>query len=94
MLISQHYILPFSDVLYWDAFSVSISVNEIPNLKEILMGIPEEKYLIMHERVKQVQRHFIVNDPPKRYDVFHMIMHSVWLRRLNLRVNGRSCSGC
>lgn len=58
------------------------------------MGIPEEKYLIMHERVKQVQRHFIVNDPPKRYDVFHMIMHSVWLRRLNLRVNGRSCSGC
>ncbi|KAM7498477.1 hypothetical protein LguiA_022891 [Lonicera macranthoides] len=88
VVISQHYILPFSDVLYWDSFSVSISISEIPNLKEILMGIPEEKYLRMHERVKQVQRHFIVNDPPKRYDVFHMIMHSVWLRRLNLRVNG------
>lgn len=88
ILISQHYILPFSDVLNWEAFSIQVSVGEIPNLKKILMGISEEKYIRMQERVKQVQRHFLVNDPPKRYDVFHMIIHSVWLRRLNLKING------
>ncbi|KAL5724894.1 hypothetical protein ACHQM5_008102 [Ranunculus cassubicifolius] len=75
VLISQHYILPF----------IQVSVEEIPDLKKILMGIPEDKYLRLQER-KQVQRHFVVNDPPKRYDVFHMIIHSIWLRRRNLNV--------
>ncbi|KAK3001299.1 hypothetical protein RJ639_021943 [Escallonia herrerae] len=88
VLISQHYVIPFSDVLNWDAFSIQVSLSEIPNLKEILMGTPEDKYVRMHEGVKQVQRHFLVNDPPKRYDVFHMILHSIWLRRLNLQIYG------
>lgn len=86
VIISQNYVLPFSDVLDWDAFSVKISVSEIPRIKEILMGIPHEEYVRMQERVKQVQRHFVVNNPPKRYDVFHMILHSIWLRRLNVHV--------
>lgn len=86
VLVSQHYILPFSDVLNWDSFSVKVSVGEIPKLKEILMGIPEDEYVRMLQRVKQVQRHFRLNDPPKRFDVFHMIIHSIWLRRLNLHL--------
>ncbi|PRQ52429.1 putative xylogalacturonan beta-1,3-xylosyltransferase [Rosa chinensis] len=86
VLISQHYVLPFSDVLDWESFSIQVSVSEIPQLKEILMGIPEEKYRRMQERVKQVQRHFVVNNPPNRFDVFHMIIHSIWLRRLNVRI--------
>lgn len=86
VIISQKYVLPFSDVLNWDSFSVQISVSEIPKLKEILMGITHEQYLRMQERVKQVQRHFVVNNPPKRFDVFHMILHSIWLRRLNVHV--------
>ncbi|KAK3002584.1 hypothetical protein RJ639_021595 [Escallonia herrerae] len=88
VLISQHYVLPFSDVLNWDAFSVQVSFSEIPNLKKILMGTPEDKYVRMHEGVKEVQRHFLVNDPPKRYDIFHMILHSIWLRRLNFQIYG------
>ncbi|KAI5340002.1 hypothetical protein L3X38_019276 [Prunus dulcis] len=88
VLISQHYVLPFSDVLNWESFSVQVSVSEIPHLKEILMGIPEEQYRRMQKRVKQVQRHFVVNSPPKRFDVFHMIIHSIWLRRLNVRIYG------
>ncbi|KAK3184583.1 hypothetical protein Dsin_031869 [Dipteronia sinensis] len=83
VLISQHYVLPFSDVLDWDSFSIQVPVSEIPNLKKILMGIPEDQYVRMYERVKMVQRHFVVNNPPLRYDVFHMILHSIWLRRLN-----------
>ncbi|BBG99864.1 Exostosin family protein [Prunus dulcis] len=88
VLISQHYVLPFSDVLNWESFSIQVSVSEIPHLKEILMGISEEQYRRMQKRVKQVQRHFVVNSPPKRFDVFHMIIHSIWLRRLNVRIHG------
>ncbi|KAF5746193.1 glycosyltransferase [Tripterygium wilfordii] len=87
VLISQHYVLPFSDVLDWESFSVRVSVSEIPSLKRILMEIPENEYLRMVKRVKQMQRHFVVNDPPKRFDVFHMILHSIWLRRLNFVID-------
>ncbi|GLT51120.1 hypothetical protein SLA2020_245530 [Shorea laevis] len=86
VLISQHYVLPFSDVLNWNSFSVNVTVSDIPNLKKILLGIPQDQYLRMQECVKRVQRHFLVNDPPKRYDVFNMIIHSIWLRRLNVRI--------
>nr|XP_043629553.1 probable glycosyltransferase At3g07620 [Erigeron canadensis] len=88
VLISQHYVLPFSDVLNWDAFSVRVSVKEIPNLKKILLGISDDKYTRLQENVKKVQRHFSVNYPAKRYDVYHMILHSLWLRRLNLQIYG------
>ena len=86
VLISQNYVFPFSDVLNWESFSVQVSFSDIPNLKNILLGIPEAQYLKMQERVKQVQRHFLINNPPKPYDVFHMIIHSIWLRRLNVKL--------
>ncbi|XP_031091718.1 probable glycosyltransferase At3g07620 isoform X2 [Ipomoea triloba] len=88
VLISQHYVLPFSDVLDWDKFSISVSVEELPELKKILLGVSEDRYVAMRENVRQARRHFVVNDVPKRYDVFHMIVHSVWLRRLNVRICG------
>ncbi|PIA57943.1 hypothetical protein AQUCO_00500101v1 [Aquilegia coerulea] len=87
VLISIDYIPPFSDVLNWDSFAVQVPVRDIPNLKKILMEIPEDRYLRMQKRLKHVQRHFILNTPPKRYDVFHMILHSVWLRRLNVQIS-------
>lgn len=87
VLISQDYVLPFSDVLDWDKFSVRVSVGELPELKRILMRIGNDEYESLHRRVRQVQRHFVVNDPPKRYDVFNMMIHSLWLRRLNLKIN-------
>ncbi|XVF71692.1 hypothetical protein PTKIN_Ptkin12aG0060400 [Pterospermum kingtungense] len=86
VLISDSYVPPFSDVLNWSSFSVQIAVKDIPNIKKILMGISRRQYLRMRRRVKQVQRHFVVNATPKRYDVFHIINHSIWLRRLNIRV--------
>ncbi|CAA0836995.1 Probable glycosyltransferase [Striga hermonthica] len=88
VLISDSYVPPFSDVLNWRMFSVTVRVKDIPKLKGILMGISEAKYLKMQRRVKEVQRHFVVNGPTKRFDLFHMIVHSVWLRRLNLRFHG------
>ncbi|GER54038.1 exostosin family protein [Striga asiatica] len=88
VLISDSYVPPFSDVLNWRKFSVFVRVEDIPKIKRILMGISEAKYLKMQRRVKEVQRHFVVNGPTKRFDLFHMIVHSVWLRRLNLRFHG------
>lgn len=86
VLISEHYVPPFSDVLNWKSFSVAISTRDIPNLKSILTNISSRQYIRMHRRVVQVRRHFEFNSPPKRFDVFHMILHSIWLRRLNVRI--------
>lgn len=86
VLISDGYVPPLSDVLNWKAFSISVSVKDIPNLKTILMGISQSQYLRLHRRVKQVQRHFVINGTPKRFDIFHMIVHSIWLRRLNVLI--------
>ncbi|KAK7311231.1 hypothetical protein RJT34_09237 [Clitoria ternatea] len=86
VILSEYYVLPFSDVLQWEAFSVQVDVSDIPRLKEILSAIPEEKYQKLKEGVRAVRRHFTLNQPTKRYDVFHMILHSVWLRRLNIEL--------
>eukprot|EP00257_Ricinus_communis_P021123 XP_015580528.1 probable glycosyltransferase At5g03795 [Ricinus communis] len=87
VLISDHYVPPFSDVLNWKSFSVEVPVSDIPNLKRILTSISSRQYIRMQRRVLQVRRHFEVNSPPKRYDVFHMILHSIWLRRLNVKIH-------
>ncbi|XP_060176974.1 probable glycosyltransferase At5g03795 isoform X2 [Lycium barbarum] len=87
VLLKDHYVAPFSDVLNWGSFAVEMTSSDIPNLKKILMAIPQKKYNKMQRRGKTVRRHFEVNFPPKRYDVFHMILHSIWLRRLNIQVH-------
>lgn len=92
VLISDHYVPPFSDVLNWKSFSVRVDVKDIPNLKRILMGISTRQYLRMYRRVLLVRKHFEVHSPPKRYDFFHMILHSVWLRRLNGHVGSHRAS--
>ncbi|KAK3226686.1 hypothetical protein Dsin_006548 [Dipteronia sinensis] len=87
VLISEHYVPPFSDVLNWKSFSVEVSTKDIPNLKNILLSISSRQYIRKQRRVLQVRRHFEFNSPPKRFDVFHMILHSIWLRRLNVRIH-------
>ncbi|KAL8526220.1 hypothetical protein ACS0TY_015439 [Phlomoides rotata] len=87
VLIKDHYVPPFSDVLNWKSFSVEIPVEDIPNLKNILTGISTHQYIRMQRRGVTARRHFEVNLPPKRYDVFHMTLHSIWLRRLNIRLH-------
>ncbi|XP_051130637.1 probable glycosyltransferase At5g03795 [Andrographis paniculata] len=84
VLIKDHYVPPFSDVLNWRAFSVVVPVEDIPNLKDILTRISNRQYIRMQRRGAGVRRHFEVNLPSKRYDVLHMTLHSIWLRRLNV----------
>ncbi|KAF3668343.1 putative glycosyltransferase [Capsicum annuum] len=85
VMLSDHYVFPFSDVLNWEAFSVQVNISDIPRLKEILVAVPEDKYMKLKEGLRAVRKHFELNRPALRFDMFHMILHSIWLRRLNLR---------
>lgn len=38
VIVSESYVLPFSDVLSWEAFSVA--VEELPRFREILEALP------------------------------------------------------
>lgn len=87
VLIKDHYAKPFSDVLNWSTFSVDVAVKDISNLKTIMISIPQKLCLKMQRIGIQARRHFEVNFPLKRYDVFHLIFHSIWFRRLHIQVH-------
>ncbi|WOL13588.1 hypothetical protein Cni_G25999 [Canna indica] len=86
VILSEGYVLPFSDVLRWEAFSVAVKVEEVSRLRQILEGVSKEEMRKLREGLKAVKKHFVLNQPAKRLDVFHMILHSVWLRRLNIKL--------
>ncbi|KAG8077353.1 hypothetical protein GUJ93_ZPchr0007g6423 [Zizania palustris] len=83
VIIADNFVLPLSEVLDWRSFAVVVAEKDIPDLKKILQGISLRKYVAMHGCVKRLQRHFLWNARPLRYDLFHMILHSVWLSRVN-----------
>ncbi|KAE9601786.1 hypothetical protein Lal_00040828 [Lupinus albus] len=82
VIICDNYSLPFSDVLNWSQFSLNIPVEKIPYIKRV----SRNKYLRLHMNVLRVRRHFLINRPLKPFDMMHMILHSLWLRRLNFKL--------
>lgn len=83
VIIADNFVHPLNEVLNWNAFSITVAEKDIPKLKDILLNISERRYRSMQLRVKKVQKHFIWHRNPLRYDIFHMILHSIWLNRLN-----------
>ncbi|KAK9142095.1 hypothetical protein Syun_011495 [Stephania yunnanensis] len=82
VIISDNYVPPFFEVLNWEEFAVFVAEKDIPNLKNILLSIPRERYLMMHMRIKKLQQHFMWHTRPMKYDIFHMILHSIWYNRV------------
>ncbi|RDX61150.1 putative glycosyltransferase, partial [Mucuna pruriens] len=67
VIISDNFIPPFFEILNWESFAVFVTENDIPNLRNILLSISEQRYLEMYNRVKKVQEHFIWHaEPVKR----------------------------
>lgn len=82
VIISDNFVPPFFEVLDWGAFSLIIAEKDIPNLKDILLSIPDEKYLEMQLGVRKVQKHFLWHAKPLKYDLFYMTLHSIWYNRV------------
>lgn len=82
VIISDNYVPPFFEVLNWEAFSLFVKESDLPKLRDILLSIPEEEYLRMQMGVRMVQKHFIWHKKPTKYDLFHMVLHSVWHNRI------------
>lgn len=83
VIISDNFVPPFFEVLNWEAFALFVAEKDIPNLKKILMSVSERRYRQMQMRVKRVQKHFLWHVQPEKYDMFHMILHSVWFNRVS-----------
>lgn len=82
VIISDNFVPPFFEILNWESFAVFVQEKDIPNLKKILVSISERRYLVMQQRVKMVQKHFLWHVKPVKYDIFHMILHSIWYNRV------------
>ncbi|XP_021714870.1 probable glycosyltransferase At3g07620 [Chenopodium quinoa] len=82
VIISDNFVPPFFETLNWESFAVFVAEKDIPNLKNILLSIPEKTFFRMHMRVKKVQQHFLWHPKPLKYDLFHMILHSIWYNRV------------
>ncbi|KAK8475346.1 hypothetical protein V6N13_031209 [Hibiscus sabdariffa] len=82
VIISDNFVPPFFEVLNWESFAIFVLEKDIPNLKKILLSIPEKRYLQMQLRVRKIQQHFLWHPNPEKYDIFHMILHSVWYNRV------------
>lgn len=85
VIVADNFVLPFSDVLDWSAFSLTVAEKDIPDLKRILLAVSDRRYREMQARLRHVRKHFVWHPggPPQKYDAFHMVMHSVWMRRLS-----------
>ncbi|XP_016510893.2 putative glycosyltransferase At5g03795 [Nicotiana tabacum] len=82
VIISDNFVPPFLETLNWESFAVFVQEKDIPNLKSILESIPLRRYLKLYNNVKKVQQHFLWHSEPVKYDIFHMILHSIWYNRV------------
>lgn len=65
VIISDNFVPPFFEVLNWESFAVFVLEKDIPDLKNILVSITEERYREMQMRVKMVQKHFLWHSKPE-----------------------------
>ncbi|KZV44064.1 putative glycosyltransferase [Dorcoceras hygrometricum] len=91
VLISDHYDLPFANVLDWSKFSIIVSHGDIRLLKYILTSVvSQQTYMNLYQNLCLVRNHFRWytdgNVTPTTYDSFHMTAYQLWLRRGSQRL--------
>lgn len=47
VIIADEFVLPFSDILNWESFSLHVRESDIPNLKTILQNVTMERHAAM-----------------------------------------------
>ncbi|CAA0812534.1 Exostosin family protein [Striga hermonthica] len=80
VILSNYYDLPFNDILNWHKFSIVLKEKDVYQLKQILKNITQEEFVMLHNNLVKVQKHFQWNSPPQSQDAFHMVMYELWLR--------------
>ncbi|XP_038686803.1 probable glycosyltransferase At5g03795 [Tripterygium wilfordii] len=87
VILYDKYELPFNDILDWKKFSIIIAEDNVGRVEQILEDIPDSEFSDLHYNIVKVQRHFVWNSPPRKYDAFHMILYELWLRHLSISVD-------
>lgn len=85
VILSDHYDLPFNDVLDWHKFSIILKESDVKNLKAKLQSITDQQYAALHGNLRQAQKHFEWHTPPLKHDAFHMVMYELWLRHYTVK---------
>ena len=85
VILANHYDLPYSNILDWNAFSLVVEASDIPLLKQILQEVSPARYKKLQKNVMSIRKHFQWNSPPREYDAFYMVMYELWTRRHVLR---------
>ncbi|XP_074568145.1 putative glycosyltransferase At5g03795 [Curcuma longa] len=80
VILSNYYDLPFNDIVDWQKFSLVLKESDVYRLKSILKSVSQEKFVDLHNRLVEAQKHFEWHSPPIPYDAFHMVMYELWLR--------------
>lgn len=84
--------LPFQGFLNWRQFSIVLGMEDLPNLKTILLSVAPAKYVEMQYLGHQASKHLEWNNPPVAYDAFHMTLLELWVRRHSVKYARRAAA--
>ena len=77
VIISDTFEPPFSSKLDYDEFSVRVSMDDLPNLPQIIKNIPIEQVTQKLDRVQQISSMFTYNSPPQFGDALYQIVQQL-----------------
>ena len=61
VLVDAKLVLPFCSVIDWQAFSVRVTPQQIPQLPQLLRAIPPARVAAMQARLAEVKRRYLLH---------------------------------
>jgi len=74
VFIPGTFVPPFPGQIDFSRFSVTITMEELPRLEQILRAIPAERVQAMLAEVARVRHHFVWHETPVLEDAFHTLV--------------------